>query len=278
MAIAIIPGSGRITHIDAAGSDAPTINGGVWNFAPDPAMHAEGEVRFNGAAGDPRAGWHVGWIQAQWIETNWAYYRGQFNNHGSLFLQRGKPPARPRQACRDTSGAVATIFTDPTDPKEFQDLPAAGAFPLTINVETNDPPGENYNAEEDNGATGQPNYLHEVQLEFHFCTVLTVQDPAGRFHHQAHFYWNVHWQYRFQPTAFPPADGDWRVPAAVAGGNTAAASRAFSGAPADARFANVLTTAQTKSCVDLAGDSARAVQNTPVRREFAVWQSVDVRR
>jgi len=241
-------------------------------------MHCEGEVKFNGAAGDARAGWQVGWIQAQWIETNWAYYRGQHNTDGSIFLQRGRPPARPRQACRDTSGAVATIFTDPTDLRVLQTLPAAGAFPLLVKVQSNDPPGERYRAVQTNTATGKPNFIHEIQLEFHFCTVLSVRDPSLNFHHLAHFYWNVHWQYRFHPIAFPPGDASWRIEA-VAGGNTAAASHAIAGPTADARFAGVLTTAQAKSCVDLAGDSERAVASPGAnRREFRVWQSVDVRR
>ncbi len=278
MTIAIVPGSGKITRIVSAQSARPTISGGFVNFAPGRAMHCEGEVRFSGAAGDSRAGWQVGWIQAQWIETNWAYYRGQANPDGSIFLQRGRPPARPRQACRDTSGAVSTIFTDPTDPREFQTLPTTGNFPLLIKVQSNDPPGESYAAVQTNSLTGRPNFIQEVQLEFHFCTVLSVRDPAGGFHHLAHFYWNVHWQYRFQPTRFPPGDANWRIDA-VARGNTAAVSHAIAGPTADPRFAGVLTTAQTKSCVDLAGDSQRvASARGPNRREFSVWQSVDVRR
>jgi hypothetical protein len=181
VAISIVPGSGRITKIVAAKSSVPTITDGVWNFVPGAGMHCEGEVKSNGSPGDDRAGWDVGWVQSRWIETNWAYYRGR-DNHGSIFLQRGRPTARPRVRLAATPQVPWTIFTDPTDGKEFQHLPAVGAFPLTVEVESNDPPGENYAVEEDNGAKDQPNYLREVQLEFHFCTVLTVRDPAGVFH------------------------------------------------------------------------------------------------
>ena len=123
MAISIV--SGRITRIQAPARSAPTIRGAqaAFNATQASKMHVEGTVRFNGAATDPRAGWDVGWEQAQWVETNWAYYRGQFDHEGSIFLQAGRAPARPPQACRDTSGPVADIFTDPTDPKEFQHLP-----------------------------------------------------------------------------------------------------------------------------------------------------------
>lgn len=278
MTISIVRGSGKITKIESARPSRPLIQGGAVNFTLTKGMHCEGQVKFAGAAGDDRAGWQVGWTQAQWIETNWAYYRGEHNHDGSIFLQRGRPPARPRQACRDTSGAVTTIFTDPTDPKEFQTLPAVGPFPLLVNVQSNDPPGESYAAAQTNNATGKQNFINEIQLEFHFCTVLSVRDPGLNFHHLAHFYWNVHWQYSFHPRAFPPTDANWRIEA-VAHGNSAAVSHAILGPTADPRFAGVLTSAQTKSCVDLATASARAVANPGAnRREFKVWQSVDVRR
>jgi hypothetical protein len=271
--------SGQITRIVRPLSATPTISGGSVNYAPARDMHCEGEVHFNGSPGDSRDGWSVGWIQAQWIETNWAYYRGRHNNDGSIFLQRGRPPARPRQACRDTSGDVSTIFTDPTDPREFKPLPTTGAFPLVVRVESNDPPGESYSTIEANSRlSGRDNFVREIQLEFHFCTVLSVRDPAGDFHHLAHFYWNVHWQHRFHVTSFPPGDTNWRIEA-IAGGNSSAASHSIAGPTADRRFAGVLTSAQTKSCVDLAGDSADAVANRGTnRREFLVWESVDVRR
>src|SRR5262245_51967466 len=123
--------SSSITHITNATPNAPVPLGTNMTFSCA-AMHCEGAVRFNGDAADVRDDWVVGWVQAQWIETNWANYRGQFDNHGSIFIQRARPPARPRQGCRDTSGPVADIFTDPTDPREFQPLPAATPFPLTV--------------------------------------------------------------------------------------------------------------------------------------------------
>ena len=244
MAISIV--SGQITTIRKPAASAPVIRGGLasFNAAQASSMHAEGIVRFDGSAADLRDGWDIGWVQAQWIETNWGYYRGQVDHDGSVFVQRGKPPARQRQGCRDTSGPVGDIFTDPNDPREFQHLPA-GPFPLAVRVESNDPPGENYDTFLDNKLTHKRNFLHTVQLEFHFCTILTVRDPAGIFHHQAHFYWNIHWQYQFVPTAFPnPTDAQWTA-TPVKGGNATNAGHAISGAPADHRFVGVLTSCAT---------------------------------
>jgi hypothetical protein len=236
-------------------------------------MHCEGIVQFQGLPADPRPGWQVGWVQAQWIETNWGDYRGQQDHDGSIFIQRARPPARAHQACRDTSGPVGDIFTDPTDIREFKPIPP-GAFPISVRVESNDPPGEAYPLILTNAHTGKPNFLHEVQLEFHFCTVLTVRDPGRTFHHQAHFYWNLHWQFRFHPLAFPaPTDAQW-TSHRVAAGTSAHHSHAFSGKPTDARFSGVLTTHQTDSCVNLA---AHATAH-PNRQDFRRWESVDVRK
>lgn len=279
MAITIIPGSGTITAIRSPQATPPTNAGGQTSFSPRIGMHVEGNVRFQGLAADPRAGWQIGWVQAQWIETNWGHYRGQFDRDGSIFVQRGRAPVRPSQACRDTSGPVGDIFTDPTDPREFRNLPA-GSFPLTVNVESNDSPGESYPLIENNSLTGRPNFLREIQLEFHFCTVLTVRDPTRNFHHQAHIYWNIRWQYRFQPTVFPtPTDAQWTI-TPVANGVGANARGPFGGAPTDRRFVGVLITPQVSSCVDMASAAARAVQvvGSPNRREFRRWENVDVRR
>src|SRR4051794_28936433 len=100
MAISIV--SGRITKITGARALPPTFNNGDATFPCRP-MHVEGVVRMNGFAADVRDDWNIGWIQAQWIETTWAEYRGQFDSHGSIFIQRARPPARPAQSCRDTS-------------------------------------------------------------------------------------------------------------------------------------------------------------------------------
>ena len=224
----------------------------------------------NGSVGDPTAGWLVGWVQAQWIETNWGYFRGQSASHGSVFHQRARPPARPAQACRDTVGPVGDMFYSTTGTLR---MPVTGPFPQTIPVVFRDTPAETYPISVTNSLTGKPNFLREVQLEFHFCTILLVRDPAGTFHQLKHIYWNMRWQYRFSATAFPPGPATLTsVPIAGAvGGNV---SQVFSGAATDKRFAGVLTSAQTNSCNQLAA----AASGSPNVRESRVWDTFDLDR
>ena len=224
----------------------------------------------NGLAADPTAGWFVGWVQAQWIETNWAYFRGQSNSDGSVFHQRARPPARPAQGCRDTVGPVGDIFYSTTNTLR---APVTGPFPQTVQVVFRDTPSETYQIAVTNSLTGAQNFLREVQLEFHFCTILLVRDPAGTFHQLKHIYWNMHWQYRFTATAFPPTPATFiasPIRAAVAGN----VSQVFSGAATDARFAGVLTSAQTSSCNQVAS----AASASPNVRESRVWDTFDLNR
>jgi hypothetical protein len=266
MAITIV--SHQIANIQDALPNVPNLAGGRARFTCA-RMHCEGAVRFNGLATNDRVGWHIGWIQAQWIETNTGYYRGQADRHGSILIQRGRPPARTTQACRDTSGPVNDIFTDRTDPREFQVLLLADDFPCTVRVESNEDPSENYPLILTNTRTHQPNFLQEVQLEFHFCTVLTVEEPGPRFHHLAAFYWNVHWQFRFWPRVFPaPNETQWHRPVPVTGGVGAHHSRVIEGTPTDGRFVSLLTTDQALSCVGLADQEKADARN---RQDFTKW-------
>lgn len=271
MAISIVPGSASMAVTSRPGVQAPTVGAANVRF-PSSTIQCTGQVQLAGAAADPVAGWLVGWIQAQWIETNWGYYRGRLDSHGSAFQQRARPPARPGQACRDTVGPVGDIFYS-TSAGLRSPLAAGAAFPQTVNVVFRDTPSENYAITVNNTLTGQPNFLREVQLEFHFCTILVVRDPANVFHQLKHIYWNMHWQYRFTPTAFPPGPGSLTVtpvPAGI-GGNI---SQVFDGAATDRRFAGVLTSAQANSCNQVATNAF----NNPNLRQARDWHNFDVRR
>jgi len=269
-AISIAPGSAQLKMTVKPTVKTPAI------VTPDAlfkctSIQAAGEVTLNGAAGDNPTGWTLGFIQAQWIETNWGYYRGQTNNDGSVFIQRGRAPARPARGCRDTVGPVADIWYY----KSVLGTAAAGAtFPLKLTSTHYDRPSDSYPLATTNNKTKKLNFLSEVQLEFHFCFVLTLRDPSLKFHHLKCVYWNVLWQAKFAATGYAaPAGSGWSV-TPVAGGNGAHVGHVIDGAPNDARFNNVLTSVQGANCNVFANHET----TNPNRSESRVWQNFDVTR
>ena len=86
----------RITSQPRLAKLASSISGAGIGFRLDRHLEAVGTVAFNHARGST-AGWQIGFIQAQWIETNWAVYRGMTQAAGSVFVQRG-PTARTTAA------------------------------------------------------------------------------------------------------------------------------------------------------------------------------------
>jgi hypothetical protein len=274
MAISIVPGSAAIRIASRPSVGAPQIGPTNVSF-PSGWIRAYGSVQFNIDPGDATSNWFAGFIQAQWIETNWGYYRGQSNTEGSAFYQRARPPARAAQACRDTVGPVADIFYA-TQPRYRSPIPAGpylSGHPMQASAMFEDSPSEFYPLSVTNNSTHKLNYLAEVQLEFHFCTVFVVRDPAGNFHQLKHFYWNCHWQYNFAHRGYPPTAANTTV-VPVAAGIGAHISPVYSGAVTDRRFVGVLTSAhETKSCNNVASDelSHQIIRTSPT------WHNFDVR-
>jgi hypothetical protein len=271
--ITIDRSSAKLTVTTRPTVNAPAVASPLMRFTSG-GIRATGEVSLNGVnLLDIPIGWSLGFIQAQWIETNWVHYRGQRNNHGSLFLQRARPPARPAQACRDTLGPVGDIFYDTQIGRGL--APALiPVYPLKLSASFADFPSESANLIETNGLTGQPNFIRECQLEFHFCTILVVRDPAGTFHQLKFVYWNLHWQARFLPTNFASAlTTPWNI-TLVAGGNAGNLGPVSNGAVGDKRFTGVLTSPQTQNCNQV----FRAAVASPNRTESRVWTNFDVRR
>jgi hypothetical protein len=147
-------------------------------------------------------------------------------------------------------------------------------YPLKLSASFADFPSESANLIETNSLTGQPNFIRECQLEFHFCTILVVRDPAGTFHQLKFVYWNLHWQARFLPTNFANAlTTPWNI-TLVARGNAGNLGPVSNGAVGDRRFTGVLTSPQTQNCNQV----FRAAVANPNRTESRVWTNFDVRR
>lgn len=275
MAIAIDHSSARIIITNRPRINNPTTDGTRANFTGTD-IQASGRVRLTGAAGESPAGWELGFIQAQWIETNWVYYQGRANHDGSLLLQRGKPPARPHQGCRDTVAAAANVWYNHA---ENGLAPAHAAFPLQLNAHFFDQPSDSCRLVERNSCTHKDNYLSEAQFEFHFCTVLAVRDPGHAFHQLLHFYWNVHWQASFEPTNFANLHAAWTI-TPNAKGTSSAVSEIYQGRVTDNRFRQLITGPATQSCNQIFAAAEASVEavHGGGRKESPVWHLFDVRR
>lgn len=105
----------RITKRPALAPAGPNQAGNGVSFSLAQEIEAVGSVTFAGRAGDSGAGWSVGFLQAEWVETNWGVYRGDTVADGSVFVQRARPPARPKQACLDADSPTDLFYGLPSD-------------------------------------------------------------------------------------------------------------------------------------------------------------------
>ena len=271
----IVAGSAKITITSRPSVNQPTID-----VAHQKAKFNGSNIQADGEVTLTAGGWELGFLQAQWIETNWVHYRGHSVGDGSLLLQRGHPPARARQACRDTVGPVADIWYNAV-PGQNQNavVPGGAVFPLKLTAHFFDNPSDDCNLVEVNSLNGADNFLREAQFEFHFNTVLSLRETAtGNFHHLLNFFWNAHWQTRFLPAAFTnPAPAAWTI-TSIAGGNSASVSHVIQGGPTDGRFIGVLTSAQTQNCNQLFAAAETSVETAgfPGRHEITDWASIPV--
>jgi hypothetical protein len=254
----------------------------VMRFSSDP-------LQFNGQAtlegdnnADSSADWTLGVIQIEWMETNWGYYRGQANNHGSALVRRARRPIEFHHPCRDTITKGAFLIDNRPAPPG---APVAGAlydryqtvagqsFPIDMALRFYDAPTASYEPMLRNDRTQQQNFLREVQVEYQFCTILTLLSPTGAFRHLKHFYWNVRWQTRFEPLIAAMPNGPL-CPTPVPGGNSAAVSPIYDGRPTDGRFADIITLPTAKNC----REEADYTSNNPHIISSAVWENFSVNR
>ncbi|HET6420848.1 MAG TPA: hypothetical protein VFG19_11860 [Geobacteraceae bacterium] len=251
----------------------PVVFGDQMAFRCTSPLSLTGECQIKGERDDDPDGVTLGMIQLQWVETSWAIYRGQNNTDGSCFLQRARPPARPVQGCRDTRLADEIFFNGPNCTSSV--AAANQPFPVKMTAVFEDSPSSYYPLMRVNSQTGKENYLWEVQLEFHFCTVLSLQFPnVESYKHLKHLLWSLHWQARFKPTNFSNLRAQWDIkPASDAGANDARVSDVYDGGPTEKKFTNILVASHIKNCLALAQDAAKA----PNSRESRIWEDFDVR-
>lgn len=229
-------------------------------------IEATGSVRLLGGRAERATGWEMGFIQAEWCEINWAYYRGLSEPDGSLLLQLGRPPARLMQGCLDASDEIVKGIW-----YSAEDVAVAGSrpVPLTLTAEFYDKPGNVYRVVEQNSRTGQANYLSEMQNCVHFCTVLAVRDPGGKYQPLASFRWNVRQQANFSSTSLFNSGRHMTTIATVQDGTGCYVSPVVRGLVKDHRFDGYFSMRGpvTQTCNRLVETAYRNVQ-TPGRGRY----------
>ena len=272
-AATIKPGSAHIHVTTYPAVSKPTVDHGQVHFKCSSKINAEGSIILIGS--QPAVGWKLGFLQAEWADTNWLYYRGQSDADGSVFLQRSRGVTRPIRVCRDVEPETDVFYTDAD---KLATVSAGDAFPLTLNVKHSDNPKDAGPAVVLNTKTGKNNFLREAQLEFLFCTVLCAQDPEGKYHQLKSFYWNVRWQAVFQPTDFANPSGHWHVTPVTAGQGQATGG-VIDGEPTDKKFNKVLLNSSVRGCNAMVPlYTTQLTPGTPNWRESTKWESFDVTR
>jgi hypothetical protein len=272
MAISVQPGSIEFAVLERPTVKCPAVVGNLMTFSST-RLGAQGQCTLTGAAGDTPRGYTLGLIQLQSIETNWGYYRGKSNADGSLLIQRAHPPARTTRVCRDTY-KPGPVLADNLPGLDKTIAAADAALPLRMTAQLRDKPRDDYALTRANSLTGQQNFLQEVQIEFHFCAILTLLDPHGKYHHLKHFSWNLHWQATFSPSDFATLSAPWIItPNRNPRANSAHVSAVSTGGPLDHRFTNVITAEGAPNCNAVA---TRAWAH-PIVRESPTWTNFNVK-
>lgn len=269
MAISIVPGSVSLTIGTKPEVKKPFKSSSIMEFNSEKAIEATGKCQLTGLSSDNAAGWTLGFIQVQHVETNWAYYRGAINADGAAFVHRSSKEARGAEICRDAKSKGDIWFQN----KAGKDLAVAatGTFPISLEAVFYDGPFETYDLYRKNTKTTKFNYLREVQLEFHFCTVLSLKSPGGTYQHLKHFLWNMHWQARFD-VANPETSSPTFTVVPVSGksANCANVSPIADGGPVDHKRLEALLSSSAPNCNDL----AKKTSDSPSIRESATWDVV----
>jgi hypothetical protein len=211
-----------------------------------------GKAKLIGDSGESAAGWAFGFIQIEWINVNWAHYKGVNNEDGSLFVNYARPPLNMQTVSHDRADEEPNrIWYDdgPSQPDDeldgFHVVPAGKTVPHDLEKEVRgggvvfaDRPTMGHMRQLPNKLTGARNFLFEAQTAHHFCTIFSAREPSdGPFRPLASFYWACHWQARFDPKP----DGSFLFMIRDNQGTGFFRSGVIPGPPSDPRFKDVVT-------------------------------------
>jgi len=248
-----------------------------------------GQFVIEGTPGENVAGWKVGFIQLKHTTTEWADYRGVTPSDGSIFAAMDRPPARTQQLCMDCGPTYRPFYdtelpmTSPTGGwstdrtivfSQGMVIPPRG--PLEMTVSHSDAPGREYEIALPNTKFTPPrdNYVRSLESRAAFITLLTAQDPQGRYHFVKHMYWNVIWRAHFRWNAAAR-----QLEKTDQSGGVNFQGQAHSGIPSDDRFATSLRRSVPGESLQLCNPLANAAFNHPGRLTYSnQWETWQIAR
>jgi hypothetical protein len=255
-----------------------------------PVIRALATVTVQGAPGDDLSLWRFGFVQLGFIQHDWAHYRGDTITEGSVFVARDRPPAMPRNICRDSvakSGFMGIIQRYPfLEPVIFYEaetpitawwndwstgflpigtkIPAGGK--LVFMLRFGDSPSPRFWGLNRVNKTAQNiNNIYSVQYSQAFATMFAMQKGPGKpIDVLKSFQWNVRWRAHFVGKTFnltqaPPRPGDLM---------DMNISHVVNGAPIDHRFQSVIFDIHLPNCNNQQQDAS----DKPLVRESKRWE------
>jgi hypothetical protein len=281
-----------ITQPGAAdGSGTVFPNGNVQLSSP--WVNSVATVTVTGTPGENVGFFKFGFIQLKFITDDWAQYRGRTTADGSVFLALDRPPARPRQLCRDTytlpntNGDVPLvgpiIFYDgdqiitpvitPAVARQAVIFPVSFVMPASgsviVSITFGDSPGRSYDVVQQNTqfAPARTNFINSLQTGAAYATVFAIQKgPASPIETLYTFQWNVRFRAHFGRNA---AGNVVQLPARSGDVMDMNVSRVFKGGPTDPHFRRSSVTDTTLPVCNTVLNNA---SNNPVLRMSRKWE------
>ena len=144
----------------------------------------------------PRAApWKLGFMQAQILETNWAYYRGATPQAGSSVVYNDS--LGKNGPCRDYDRSKGHVWCESMNANDSYGIPPGGApSPWQLLFHFADQPENDFNRYVTNSQSALRNELHEARFAAAFVTTLTEQISPGMYRHLQHFLWSILWHAR----------------------------------------------------------------------------------
>lgn len=184
-------------------------------------VRVDAEITLIGQPHESIAGWQIGFIQLQYVQTSWFQYRGVHDSDGSILRARDRSTAWPSQLTRDQdvdkapppSGTPWTA-ADTSTPHNYQGqirtVPNLTIFGTGDKLDEfgtkivlichEDFPRSDVPKRFDNTAFSPPrkNLLYSAQIGYAFCVAVVAKPPApARPMFLKHFYWNCRWRVHF---------------------------------------------------------------------------------